>query len=213
MKRRANKGFSLVETLVVLTIMLILMALYLPTLSKAMRKAKEVAGKEALHQQAIGKFADGANATRPGKATPKTREQARDAFRQTLDIGKGDNMLISEMLYIVTSDAEFRAYYHTLLNPANTAPLEFDSDGSLKAYDEADNQFSLQSAELIDSFKGTYAMAWEFLSTVPTETTSGSLGGSILYSDGHVGYLRYQQEFPMTRTVAELSHEFMESIS
>ena len=210
MKRHANQGFSLVETLVVLAIILILMALYLPTLSKAMRKAKEVAGKEALRQQAIGKFADGANATRPGKPTPKTREQARQAFRQSLDIGKGDNMLVSEMLYIVTSDAEFRAYYHTLLDPANTTPLEHDGDGSLKAYDEDNNQFSLQSAELIDAFEGSYPLAWEFLSTKPTETTSGSLGGSILYSDGHIGYLRYQQGFPMTRTVAELSHQFMD---
>ena len=207
MKRRATRGFSLVETLVVLAIMLILMALYLPTLSKAMRKAKEVAGKEAFRQQAIGKFADGANSAR-GKPTPKTRDQARQAFRQTLDIGKGDNMLVSEMLYIVTSDAEFRAYYHTLLNPANAAPLEYDPDGSLKAYDEDSNQFSLKPAEIVDS--SSYILAWEFLSTKPTETTSGSSGGNVLHSDGHIAYLRYPQDFPMTRTVAELSHQFME---
>lgn len=209
MKRRTNQGFSLVETLVVLAIILILMALYLPTLSKAMRKAKEVAGKEALRQQGIGKFADGANAAKPGKPTPVTREQAREAFRQTLDIGKGDNMLVSEMLYIVTSDDEFRAYYHTLLNPANSNLLEYNPDGSLKAYDVDNNLFSLKSAEIVDS--SSYPLAWEFLSTVPTETTSGSSGGNILYSDGHIGYLRYPQGFPMTRTVAELSHEFMEN--
>ena len=40
MNRCGNRGFSLVETLVVVAIISILMALYLPTLAKAIRKAK-----------------------------------------------------------------------------------------------------------------------------------------------------------------------------
>lgn len=208
MFRRAKQGYSLVETLVVLSIILILMALYLPTLSKAMRKAKEVAGKEALRQQAIGKASDTVNAVRPGDSRPG-RSEARDAFRQTLDIGKGDTMIVSEMLYEVRNDDEFRAYYHTLLNPANNDPLTYSDGGSLNTYDEFGTLYVLQRAEVLDHRGATYVMGWEFISTNLGETSSGTLGGTVLYSDGHSRYVRYPEEFPMTRTVAELSHEFM----
>jgi len=210
-KLRAKRGFSLVETLVVLAIIAILMALYLPTLAKAIRKAKEVAGKEALYQNAIGRMADGANAARPQNTAPKSRAEAREAFRQTLDIGKGDSMIVSEMLYVVTNDDEFRAYYHTLLNPANNAPLVFTNGGDLNAYDEDDNVYILPAAEVLTGRHGTYPQGWEFISTDLTETSSGTLGGNVLYSDGHSVYVRYPHEYPMTRTVAELSHAFMEN--
>ncbi|NUM52399.1 MAG: type II secretion system protein [Candidatus Hydrogenedentes bacterium] len=208
MKLREKKGFSLVETLVVLAIILILMALYLPTLAKAMRKAKEVAGKEALRQSAIGKFADVANSTRPGDSRPG-RDEARDAFRQSLDIGKGDSMIVSELLYVVRSDDEFRAYYHTLLNPDNNEPLTYSDGGSLNAYDEFGALHVLERTEVLDYRGATYVMAWEFISTNLGETSSGTLGGTVLYSDGHTNYVRYPDEFPMTRTVAELSHAFV----
>ena len=208
LKLRSKQGFSLVETLVVLAIILILMALYLPTLSKAMRKAKEVAGKEALRQQGIGRMADGANSTRPQNARPG-RDEAREAFRQSLDIGKGDAMIVSEMLYVVTNDAEFRAYYHTLLNPANNTPLVYSGGGALNAYDEGNNLYVLPVAEVLSGRQGTYPQAWEFISTDLSDTSSGTLGGTVLYSDGHSSYVRYPETYPMTRAVAELSHAFM----
>ena len=209
MKPRRNRGYSLVETLCVLSIILILMALYLPTLSKAMRKAKEVAGKEAQYQHAIGKMADSANSTHASDKRPG-RSEARDAFRQTLDIGKGDTMLVSEVLYVVKSDDEFRAYWHTLLNPANSAPLSYANGNSLNAYDENNNLYVLPLAEPLVGQSGTYLVGWEFISTDLSETSSGTIGGNVLYSDGHSGYIRYPDEFPMTPTVAELSHAFMQ---
>ena len=69
-KTRPKHGFSLVETLVVLAIISILMAIFLPTLVKVLRKAKEVAGKEAVRQHAIGHMADGANTARPQNTAP-----------------------------------------------------------------------------------------------------------------------------------------------
>lgn len=208
MKLRSKEGHSLIETLVVLSIILILMALYLPTLAKAMRKAKEVAGKEAQYQQAIGRMADGANSVRPGDARPG-RAEAQEAFRQELDIGKGDTMIVSEMLYVVTNDNEFRAYWHTLLNPANGAPLTY-AGGGLNAYDVDNNLYVLPLAETFAGRNGTHVLGWEFISTDLGETSSGTIGGNVLYSDGHSRYVRYPDEFPMTPTVAELSHAFMQ---
>lgn len=204
----SKKGFSLVETLVVLAIMLILMALYLPTLSKAMRKAKEVAGKEALRQQAIGRAADVVNSSRPTDARP-SRDEARNAFRQTLEIGKGDSMIVSELLYIVKNDAEFRAYYHTLLNPANGDPLTYTNGGYLNAYDENNNLYVLPFMETLGNRNGIYPVGWEYISTDLGDTSSGTLGANVMYSDGHAKYVRYPDEFPITRTVAELSREFV----
>jgi len=206
---RSKQGFSLVETLVVLVIILILMALYLPTLAKAMRKAKEVAGKEAVRQHGIGKMADGANIAKVHGGEQLGRTAARNAFRQELDIGKDDTMIVSELLYVVTNDDEFRAYYHTLLNPHNSAPLTYAS-GGLNAFDEDNNLYVLPYATTIAGRSATTVMAWEFISTDLTETSSGTIGGTVLYSDGHSGYVRYPDEFPMTPTVAELSHAFMQ---
>lgn len=208
MNLRSKRGHTLVETLVVLAIILILMALYLPTLAKAMRKAKEVAGKEALRQQGIGKMADGVNSARPGESRPG-RAEAQAAFRRELDIGKGDTMIVSEMLYVVKSDDEFRAYWHTLLNPDNAAPLTYAS-GGLNAYDEDNNRYVLPVAETFAGRTETYVLGWEFISTDLDETSSGTIGGNVLFSDGHSAYVRYPGEFPMTPTVAELSHAFME---
>ena len=58
--------------------------------------------------------------------------------------------------------------------------------------------------------RGSYVVGWEFLSTVLSETSTGTLGAEVMYSDGHVSYVRYPGEFPMRRIVAELSHEYVE---
>ncbi|MDZ4858094.1 MAG: type II secretion system protein [Candidatus Hydrogenedentes bacterium] len=208
MRLREKKGFSLIETLVVVAIIAILMALYLPTLAKALRKAEEVAGKEAFRQHKIGKMADNANSPRHVEPLPG-RDEARAAFRQNLELGKDESMIASELLYVVKNDEEFQAYYATLLDPANTTPLQW-SGGSLVATYE-DNTYSLPPMTAFQGRDESTPQIWEFISTDLTETTSGTLGATVLYSDGHSTYVRYPQEFPMTRTVAELSHEFMES--
>lgn len=212
MKLRAKHGHTLIETLVVLAIIAILMALYLPTLAKAMRKAKEVAGKEALRQEGIGRLADGANAPYRDRVVRNGRAEAREAFRYELDIGKGDKMIVSELLYVVKNDDEFRAYYHTLLNPANNAPLQFGARGELLARDEENNAYLLPPMDTFPGRGEPRPQMWEFISTDLTETSSGTLGANVIYTDGHAAYVRYPSEFPMTQTVAALSHAFMQTL-
>ena len=162
MNRCGNRGFSLVETLVVVAIISILMALYLPTLAKAIRKAKEVAGKEGLRQNAIGRMADNANSPRHSEPRPG-RDEAREAFRQTIEIGKGDEMIASEVLYVVKDDDEFRAYHATLLDPGNTDPLQWEGSSLIATYEGETYRLPMMTA-----FQGREEIsprAWEFIST------------------------------------------------
>jgi prepilin-type N-terminal cleavage/methylation domain-containing protein len=208
-----RSGFSLVEMLVVLAIITILMALYLPVLQRAKRKAEQVAVKEAMRQGYIGAAADQANIARPsGTGTPPDRAECRAAFRQTIDIGKSD-MIVTEMLYHVSSAGEFRAYFFTLIDATATGPLEFSESGSLIATDDKGNTFDLQPLGDMLSLGGGTPIAWEFLSTDLSETSTGTLGVEVIYGDGHVEYLPYPSRFPAVAVVAKLSHRFMEQNS
>ena len=207
----ARRGFSLVETLVVVAIIGILMSMYLPALSKARQLAKQTANTEHLHDEGIGRLVD----SRADKSQP-TREEARAAFRESRGpgYGQGDDIIVSRMLFSVSDDASFRAYWHTLLNPANNDPLEYQGE-YLKARDESGEEFLLEP--LGDVVQGRVTnihvpVEWEFISTDLSETSSGSIGTLVLYPDGHVRHVDYPGEFPATRTVAELSHRFMASL-
>ena len=206
---RRHSGFSLVELLVVIAIISILMALYLPVLQRAKRKAEQVAVKEAMRQGYIGVAADQANIARPRRTgTGPGRDKCRAAFRRTVDIGKTD-MIVTEMLYRVTSVGEFRAYFFTLIDATASGPLEFSESGSLIATDNMGNAFHLQPLSDLPSVDGGIPLAWEFLSTDLSETSAGTLGVEVIYGDGHVDYLPYPSQFPAVATVAKLSHRFM----
>lgn len=205
-----RRGFSLVEALVVIAIIGILMAMYLPVLSKAKQKAKQTANMAHLHDEGIGQATSDGNSPRP------TREAARAAFRENrgAGYGQGDDIIVSRMLFSVSNDASFRAYWHTLLNPANTDPIEYEGE-CLKARDESGKEFLLEPLSTVVQGRVTtihVPMEWEFISTDLGDTSSGSLGTNVLYPDGHVRYIAYPGAFPATPTVSELSRRFMESL-
>ena len=104
-----SRGHTLIETLVVLAIISVLMALYLPTLSKAMRQAEKVASKEAMHQQTIGRMADSANSAGRGGQSSPSREECRAAYRQNLGPGSArtTDVYATELLYVVNNEADF----------------------------------------------------------------------------------------------------------
>ncbi len=205
---KGRGGHSLVELLVCVAIIGILAAMYLPALSKARRKAEEVAVKEGLRQDYIGHFSDSANSPNARGSSP-TREQCREAYRQYMTTTERQ-VLATRLLYAVKDEAEFRAYWNTLINPDATAPLEFDRSGGIIVEDEAGNRYTLPT---MDSYRmgmgAAVPEAWEFISTNLGETTSGTLGTSVLYSDGHVEYIRYPGAYPVCWAVAELSHRFV----
>ncbi|GMV95423.1 MAG: hypothetical protein AMXMBFR82_52010 [Candidatus Hydrogenedentota bacterium] len=205
MRRWGKCGFSLVETLVVVAIIAILMALYLPVLSKVMRKAEEVAVKEGFRQEKIGRMADSANSAGKDLGPAPDRDECRAAFRK-----KVNDVIATEVLYIVESDAEFNAYWQTMINPAANTPLEYSGSGNLLARDEFGDVYELLRVDKFLDEGPPFPLGWEFISTDLSDTSSGTIGTNVIYSDGHVVYVRYPGEFPATRTVAELSHRFVE---
>jgi prepilin-type N-terminal cleavage/methylation domain-containing protein len=209
---RKARGFSLVELLVVVAIISILMAMYASTFIKVREKAKQVVAKEGMRQSNIGRMADDVNSARPSRrATPESsqiRQQARSAYREDV----GDGVMITRPLYLVQNDAEFRAYWHTLLNPANTTTVEFDG-GNLRAHDGAGGSFVLPPVDgHLDSVRAGNSdavIAWEYFSTHLGDANTSSIGANVLHVDGNIAYIRYPGRFPITQTVAELSHRFM----
>ncbi len=209
---RRRHGFTLVELLVVIAIISIIAAMYASTLIKVREKAKQVVAKEGMRQGNIGRMADSANIARPNRSAPtddaRVRELARTEFRQDV----GDDVFVSRPTYLVRNDDEFRAYWHTLLNPENTDPLEF-SGNTLLAKDEAGNTYELLllDGQLDSNSAGADAViAWEYFSTHLGDANTSSIGANVLSINGDIQYVRYPGRFPITETVAELSHQFMQ---
>lgn len=204
---RGRAGFSLVETLVVVAIIGILMAMYLPALSKAIRQAEKVATTEGMRQDNIGRRSDG-----PSFGERPPRESCRAAYRRSIGRGSArtNEIFVTEMQYIVRNEAEFRAYWFTLIDPEATEPLEYTRHDELIAHDDEGTEFLLSPRREQLTRGETFPASWEFLSSVPSEG-SGDIGTTVNYSDTHVRYCRYPGEYPACRSVAELSHRFMQA--
>jgi len=203
---RSRTGFSLVETLVVLAIISILMTMLTTALIKALRMAKATAAGEEMRVERLG---DQAAAIHEGKdeLTPeKAVKRARAQFRRE---GKGGMQKItSTVLFVVRNDQEFLAYWHTLLNPYNPKLPKLTAEGELVAVAEDGSRYELPPVDR-ESSGESYPVTWEFISTNLAETGRGDLGGNVIYSDGRREYVAYQAGFPMTRSVAIWSHEFV----
>ncbi|MDX9974056.1 MAG: prepilin-type N-terminal cleavage/methylation domain-containing protein, partial [FCB group bacterium] len=191
--RRSRAGFSLIELLVVIAIIGILFGMYLSTLHKAIGKAKKVAVTEGMRQEQLGRMADGANSANKSSG-PANREECRQAFRHKEQTSEGE-ILVTEVRYVVRSDAEFRAYWHTMINYDNPDEPQYAGD-SLRAIDEDGNEFSLHPIDAngwsaMNVGGKTFPLMWEFFSTRVADTTTTGLGATVLYNDGHVDYVRY----------------------
>ncbi len=204
-----QSGFSMIETLVVLAIIMVLMTLLVPVLTKAVRMAKATAAGEEMRVERVG---DMARAVHEGKNLPRLTPKdwvalARDNFH--LEKTTGQKAIVSRLEFVVTNDLEFRAYWHTLLNKANTQLPEFTRSGELIALTPEGQRFELRRTDGGTRVPGpAYPVAWEFISTRMEETGRMDMGGNVIYSDGRREYVAYQHRFPMTRQVAELSHRF-----
>lgn len=197
----------MIETLVVLAIIMILMTMLVPVLTKALRMAKATAAGEEMRQERVGEMA---TAIHEGKASDEwSADQvvtnARAWFRQ--EGQGGQKKIISTLLYQVSNDQEFRAYWHTLLNKQNVQLPEFTRRNHLVAFTPEGQRFELPPVDR-DAEGPAHIIRWEFISTRLEETGRMDMGGNVIYSDGRREYMAYPRGFPMTQQVAELSHRF-----
>ncbi len=205
--RRRHTGFSLVELLVCMAIISILAAMYMVALGKARRKAEEVGVKESFRQDYIGRVADNANSVTVQVSVPMDRGTYRNAFRKQMMTSNGP-FWATEVLCEIEDEKSFRAYWNTVINPAAQGELEV-RNSMLVAHDESGTEFLLKVYAPMGRIGPPVAVSWEFISTDLSDTSAGTLGTNVRYSDGHVEYVRYPGNYPACRSVAELSHAFM----
>ncbi|MCC6142686.1 MAG: type II secretion system protein [Candidatus Hydrogenedentes bacterium] len=205
-----KQGFSLIETLVVVAIICIMLAVALPHYWKAIRLAKQTAADEAKRQEQLVPYAP-AYTISPEMADWEIRETARAAFRHTIDAGKFD-LMVTQPLLEVRNDEEFRAYYFTLVDAEATAPLLFEG-GSMIVRTPEGTEFRLRTSDAIEpGGRDPYAIAWDFLSTNMANMSVGSFGVGYVRSNGERPYVKYPGEFPATETVARLGQRFMDEV-
>ena len=202
---RQRNGFTLVELLIVVAIIAIIASMYMAALGRARAKAKQMANSEAIRQRHLGHLADNANSVDRQEIELPDRDECRD----TLDTGSGP-ALTTFLLYEVRTLDEFRAYWHTLINPDARGPLEFDG-GRVVARDKDGDEYNLRVLDENRTQGKLFPIGWEFLSTDMSEMDSGSLGANVLFSDGHIEFMSYPNDYPVCPTVAELSLEFVQA--
>jgi prepilin-type N-terminal cleavage/methylation domain-containing protein len=178
-KQQRRQGFSLLEVLLVIAIIAILFAVSLPTYSRAIGKARDVAGTEAMRQENIGRQADNANSVGPDGQIIVSREMARLAYRREVDTGKS-TMFVTELVCMVTNEAEFEAYWHTLIRPGATSDLQFAAGARyLLATGPYGDTYELPILHDIDALTdhyGSFPVLWDFLSTNLSEMSTGNIG-------------------------------------
>ncbi len=206
----SRAGYSILELLIVVGIISILVFLQLGAMHRVLGKVKNSARAEAIRQAALSREADAVHEG-PMRTEPANRLECIQAFKQTLDTGK-EKIFVSEMLYVVRNGEEFRAYWNTMLNP-NALYLPEIVDGVLIARDPEGNIYRLPAlyGSHLDANKahGLFPIAWDFLSSNLADNTSGELGSEVLYSDGHMEFVRYPGKFPAVKEVADLTRQFV----
>jgi prepilin-type N-terminal cleavage/methylation domain-containing protein len=201
LRRRSSEGFSLLELLICVAIIGILMAMYMTTFGKVHRKAKQVVVGEGMRQGRIGDMADNANSQTIKFAT---QDECRAAFRQEVS----EDQFVTRTLYAVTSDDEFEAYYFTVISEDADEELRYEYN-MLVAKDKSGRTHHLVPLTGFDEGFSALPVAWEFVSTNMGDMNGTGIGGEVMWGDGHIEYLHYPGEFPMTPKVAQLGRRFM----
>ena len=201
---RVNRSiaFSLLELLIVVAIIAILMSMYLDVFGKLRQKVNTVVAQEGLHQQKVSTMAD----TGPSLKLA-TKAQCRAVYRVAI----GKDQYVSRVNYWVTTDEEFRAYYHALLDLQNDKEPEYEGNHLVAVDPVTGNEHRLLPVSDAIMNKPTYGflpVAWEFYSTHPEDMNRGDYKLEVLYADGRIVLIAPPNEFPFSQVVAELSHEF-----
>jgi prepilin-type N-terminal cleavage/methylation domain-containing protein len=205
-----RSGHTLIETLVVVAIIAVMLAIALPHYGKAIRLAKQTAADEAKRQEQLVPYGPKFSIT-PEMDHWDIRETARSAFRHAIDAGKFD-LMVTQPLLKVRTDEEFRAYYYTLIDLNAQGPLDFEG-GSMVVETPEGVEFVLQLADAIEPGDDEpYPIAWDFLSTNMANMSVGSFGVGYVSSDGERPYMKYPGAFPATETVARLGQQFMDEV-
>ncbi len=181
------------------------MSMYLAVFGKVRQKVNTVVAQEGLHQQKVSTMADIGPSLKLA-----TKAQCRAAYRVAI----GKDQYVSRVNYWVTTDEEFRAYYHALLDPKNDEEPEFEGNRLLAVDPATGNEHRLLPVSAAIMNKPTYGflpVAWEFYSTHPEDMNRGDYKLEVLYADGRIVLIAPPNEFPFSQVVAELSHEFMKN--
>ena len=193
-KCRFNKyGFSLVELLVVISVIAILSSILVPTLSKVKRQARSIHSKNNMHQivQAVSVFASDNRDRYPASVASNGRGRYLTWTVPTSmiaidDLGPRTHRSISGYLKRYIPDSS------TIYCPSTPSKLKYmeESWEIGDDWDNPDNGFGL------DPLSGSYCIYWNYFGYLPDkdrafrgpQTMSGMHGESKMLVSDYFGY-------------------------
>lgn len=205
-----NRAFSLLEVLVAIAIIGALMLLLLSHLGPAQKVAEERVRKEGFRQLAIHQYSEPDSSG--AYFAPFGCEVTRSAFLQRVTVaGTGQESYITEMKYVVRSQEEFAAYYHTLLDKANTSQLEWQGSALVATAPGGGEHLLPPLLNWVEANKlyGRFPVMWEFVSTNPSEMTASPYRVGVFWSDGSVTSETIGDAWPISTATARLGHVFL----
>lgn len=124
MKKMNNKGFSLIELIIVIAIMAVLVAIIAPNLSKYLGSSKEKTDKKNLDevkQQVMNAISDA-----------ETADDSGTAVATGTYVIKGNGSALQVKLTVGTANSGFNKILQTTLKTANTASKVTKSNNAIE---------------------------------------------------------------------------------
>jgi prepilin-type N-terminal cleavage/methylation domain-containing protein len=180
----AKRGFTLVELLVVIGIVAVLVALLLPTLSKAREQAKKTACLSNLRSlgHALVMYANANRDRLPNLNPPRTFVDYDGANRAMLSFAEE---IKSPPVFHCPSDRDDP--------PTEIVTADEDLPNSARvSYQFYSLFFAPEYGPLLTRLKGRAPLAWDVDggSRQPTRVQNhGVLGGSVVFADGHAEWV------------------------